>query len=38
MVRGTGLLEQGMFGEKETVASVVGDGSLTRFTLALVGS
>jgi elongation factor Ts len=32
------LLEQGMFGEKETVADVVADGSLTRFTLALVGS
>ena len=31
------LLEQGMFGEKETVAAVVGDGSLTRFTLAIVG-
>ena len=31
------LLEQGVFGEKETVASKIGDGSITRFTLAMVG-
>jgi len=31
------LLEQGVFGEKETVASRIGDGTITRFTLAVVG-
>jgi elongation factor Ts len=31
------LLEQGVFGEKETVASRIGDGTLTRFTLAMIG-
>ncbi len=31
------LLEQGVFGEKETVASRLGEGTITRFTLALVG-
>lgn len=31
------LLEQGVFGEKETVASRVGSGSITGFVLALVG-
>jgi elongation factor Ts len=31
------LLEQGVFGEKETVAAKIGDGTITRFTLAAVG-
>ncbi len=31
------LLEQGLFGDKETVASKVGDGKLLRFNLAMVG-
>ena len=31
------LLEQGVFGEKETVQAKLGDGTITRFTLALVG-
>ena len=31
------LLEQGVFGESETVASRIGDGTITRFTLAMVG-
>ena len=32
------LLEQGMFGEKETVESRVGDGEIVRFELATIGS
>ncbi len=31
------LLEQGLFGEKETVGSKIGDGTITRFVLATVG-
>lgn len=31
------LLEQGVFGEKETVAARIGDGTIHRFVLALVG-
>ena len=31
------LLEQGIFGEKETVAARIGEGVIERFTLALVG-
>ncbi|NNF55643.1 MAG: translation elongation factor Ts [Acidimicrobiales bacterium] len=31
------LLEQGLFGDKETVASKVGSGKLLRFDLAMVG-
>ncbi len=31
------LLEQGIFGEKEKVADRLGDGTLTRFDLAMVG-
>ncbi|WP_419926753.1 translation elongation factor Ts [Candidatus Poriferisocius sp.] len=32
------LLEQGMFGEKETVQSRLGDGAIVRFELAAIGS
>ena len=32
------LLEQGMFGEKETVQSRLGDGEVVRFELAAIGS
>lgn len=32
------LLEQGMFGEKETVQSRLGDGEIVRFELAAIGS
>ncbi|MCY3960715.1 MAG: translation elongation factor Ts [bacterium] len=32
------LLEQGMFGEKETVQSRLGDGEIVRFELATIGS
>lgn len=32
------LLEQGMFGEKETVESRLGDGVVVRFELAAIGS
>ncbi len=32
------LLEQGMFGEKETVESRLGDGEIVRFELASIGS
>ena len=32
------LLEQGMFGEKETVESHLGDGEIVRFVLAAIGS
>ncbi len=32
------LLEQGMFGEKETVQSRLGDGEIVRFELASIGS
>ena len=32
------LLEQGMFGEKETVQSRLGDGAIIRFELAAIGS
>ena len=32
------LLEQGMFGEKETVQSRLGDGAVVRFELAAIGS
>lgn len=32
------LLEQGMFGEKETVESRLGDGEIVRFELATIGS
>ncbi len=31
------LLEQGVFGEKETVAQKIGDGSISRFVLAMIG-
>ncbi len=31
------LLEQGVFGEKETVKAKIGDGSIKRFVLAMVG-
>ncbi len=31
------LLEQGMFGEKETVAQRIGSGSITRFVQAYIG-
>lgn len=31
------LLEQGVFGEKETVQAKIGDGTITRFVLAQVG-
>jgi len=31
------LLEQGVFGDKETVAAKIGDGTIHRFALALVG-
>ncbi|MEM7273051.1 MAG: translation elongation factor Ts [Actinomycetota bacterium] len=31
------LLEQGLFGDKETVKAKIGDGAITRFTLAQVG-
>ena len=31
------LLEQGVFGEKETVKARIGDGSISRFVLAMVG-
>lgn len=31
------LLEQGVFGDKETVAAKIGDGTITRFVLAQVG-
>ena len=31
------LLEQGLFGDKETVSAKIGEGSVTRFTLAQVG-
>ncbi len=31
------LLEQGLFGDKETVGAKIGDGTITRFTLAQVG-
>ncbi len=31
------LLDQGVFGEKETVAEKIGDGTITRFVLAMVG-
>lgn len=31
------LLEQGLFGDKETVKAKIGDGTITRFTLAQVG-
>lgn len=31
------LLEQGVFGEKEKVAAKIGDGTITRFALAMVG-
>jgi elongation factor Ts len=32
------LLEQGLFGDKETVRSKIGDGTITRFCLAEVGA
>ncbi len=32
------LLEQGLFGDKETVAAKIGDGTITRFNLAQVGA
>lgn len=32
------LLEQGVFGEKETVQTRIGSATITRFTLAMVGS
>ena len=32
------LLEQGMFGEKETVESRIGEGEIVRFELATIGS
>ncbi|MCY3968038.1 MAG: translation elongation factor Ts [bacterium] len=32
------LLEQGMFGEKETVQSKLGDGEIVRYELAAIGS
>jgi hypothetical protein len=31
------LLEQGMFGEKETVAQKLGDGTITNFIQAYIG-
>ncbi|NNE95804.1 MAG: translation elongation factor Ts [Acidimicrobiales bacterium] len=31
------LLEQGVFGDKETVAAKIGSGSIKRFALAMVG-
>lgn len=31
------LLEQGVFGEKEKVSERIGTGTLTRFTLAMIG-
>ena len=31
------LLEQGLLGDKETVQATIGDGTITRFTLAQVG-
>ncbi len=31
------LLEQGLFGDKETVSAKIGSGSITRFALAQVG-
>ncbi len=31
------LLEQGVFGEKETVAQKIGNGSITRFAQAFIG-
>jgi elongation factor Ts len=31
------LLEQGVFGEKQTVESRIGDGTIRRFVLAMVG-
>ena len=31
------LLEQGVFGEKETVRRTIGDGSITRFAQAYIG-
>ncbi len=31
------LLEQGVFGEKETVAAKIGDGTIHRFVLATIG-
>ena len=31
------LLEQGVFGDKETVKAKLGDGSISRFVLAMVG-
>lgn len=31
------LLEQGLFGDKETVKAKIGDGTITRFCLAQVG-
>ncbi len=31
------LLEQGLFGDKETVSAKIGSGTITRFTLAQVG-
>jgi elongation factor Ts len=32
------LLEQGVFGDKETVGAKIGDGTITRFCLAEVGA
>ena len=32
------LLEQGLFGDKETVGAKIGDGTITRFCLAEVGA
>lgn len=32
------LLEQGLFGDKETVSSKIGSGTITRFTLAQIGA
>jgi elongation factor Ts len=32
------LLEQGLFGDKETVGAKIGSGTITRFTLAQVGA
>ncbi len=31
------LLEQGLFGDKETVSAKIGDGTITRFSLAQIG-
>ncbi|MEM9565924.1 MAG: elongation factor Ts, partial [Actinomycetota bacterium] len=31
------LLEQGLFGDKETVKAKIGDGSISRFVFAQVG-